>query len=282
MSGFDKILDFEDDDDIAPATVPLLLSPIDERGDGDEEPQGTIPDFSISATFVDKGYSPITPEDVKDAKDGFDKVTDFEDDEDGENVVREEDVRCKLATSESQEALEKKKSSVRKIIIGIKEWVVELIHEGVDVTERTGSDKKAAREYTKEAVMPKITFAAPAKKMSFGKKLIIFLIACVAVGVYFGVEANSFFWFKNGDVESSFACAWSWIMVENLPTVMSPIHNGAFMAGFLLGFGILGIIGLFIWLDSDAKKHSRVGHEHGNARLGSKRDFTIYKRKFMD
>lgn len=267
--GFDGIIDIDDEDD--EGGVPASFE--DESHD-----KG----FSISATFSGDNYSPMTSDEFKNAQEGYGDVLDFEDDEDAENVIREEDVSCKLDTTESNEALEKKKTNVKTIIIGIKEWVVELIHEGTNVAERTGSDKKAAREYNKEAQMPKITFAAPAKKMSFGKKLIIFLIACVAVGIYFGVEANSFFWYNNGVVESSFACAWSWIMIENLPTVMSPIESGAFMAGFFLGFGILGIIGLFVWLDSDAKKQSRVGHEHGNARLGSKRDFAIFKRKFMD
>lgn len=272
---FDEIIDFDGGDE---GSAPVSL---------EEESEEKYKDISVSAAFSSEDFSPITAEDIESAQeDGFDSFNeiDFEDDSDMINVVREEDVRCRLNTSESNDAPEKK-AKVKKIIIGIKEWVVELIHEGAniaDIAERTGSDKKAAREYTKVAEMPKITFAPPAKKMSFGKKLVIFLIACVAVGIFFGVEANSYFWYKNGIVESSFACAWSWIMIENLPTVMSPIQSDAFMAGFFLGFGILGIIGLFIWLDSDAKKHSRVGHEHGNARLGTKRDFTIYKRKFMD
>lgn len=246
----------------------------------DNAQQGYNEDIHISAYFPNNFFAPITKRDVDAIQDGgFDSYTEFEEDE--RKSIHEEDISCTLDIPEADEALEKKKTNVKKIIIGIREWVVELIREGAVIAEKTGSDKKAAREYTKKAEMPKITFAAPVKKMSFVKKLIIFLIACVGLGVFFGVKANSYFWFKDGKA-NAMACAWSWLMEEKLPIIMSPVQSDVFLTGFSMGFGILGIIGLFIWLDSDAKKRSRVGHEHGNARLGTNRDFKTYKRKFMD
>lgn len=268
--------DFADiDDDESVSRVPA-------SGNSNAEDEG---DVRVSATVPNEhsSFSPITKQDVEKVREseGFDGFDEIGDDDDSESI-REEDVQCLLATTEANAALEKRRNNVKKIIIGIKEWVVELVHEGVTVAEKTGSDKSAARKYEKEAQMPKITFAAPAKQMPFAKKLVIFLIVCAAVGIFFGVKANSYFWYNDGKVESAMACAWGWLMVEKLPVVMSPIQSSVFFAGFAMGFGILGIIGLFIWLDNDAKKQSRVGHEHGNARLGTKRDFTIYKRKFMD
>lgn len=235
-------------------------------------------ELHISTSFTNKFFSPIMKQGV-DVIGDFDSYTDIEDDEDA--FIHEKDVKCTLDMPELAEEREKKKTHVKKIIIGIREWVVELVRDGVAITEKTGSDKKTAREYIKTAEMPKIIFSKPAKKMPFVTKLILFLAVCIGVGIFFGVKANSYFWFKEGKA-TAMACAWSWLMEDSLPIVMSPIQSSVFLTGFAMGFGILGIIGLFIWLDSDAKKRCRVGHEHGNARLGTSRDFKMYKNKFMD
>lgn len=245
-----------------------------------QEPQDES--VHIDAYFPNGSITPITQHDIDMVlASGFDDFTDFDEDDGEHEFVREDDVKCELAIPEADEALEKKKNNIKKIIIGFKEWVVELVHEGTATAEKTGADKGAIRTYTKEAEMPKITFAAPAKKMSFVKKLFIFLIACAGVGVFFGVKANSYFWFKDGKA-TAMNCAWSWLMEDNLPTVMSPIQSDVFLTGFMMGAGILGIIGLFVWLGNDEKRRSRVGHEHGNAQLGTKRDFAMHKRRFMD
>lgn len=215
----------------------------------------------------------------------------------GVNVVKQENVVCQ--TNEEKQNQNKRKSKARELIIGIKKWVVEVMSIGENASSSVSADDedqpetegegqialaetKKVRSYNKTAEMPKITYSAPIKGKSFAFKLTVFLIACAAVGVFMGVQANSYFFYKGGKVESTLACAWSWLMEENMPITFSPINGSVFGLAFLVGFGILGIIGLFIWLDGDAKKQSRVGHEHGNARLGTKRDFKIFKRKFMD
>lgn len=266
--GFDEdnFTEINDDDEVTSSTPPSTAKEDD--------------DYAQKSVYFAKTKMspPITKQDVDEALKAFDEdyFTDIGSDDD-EDVVREENVTYTLDIPEVKEEQEK----VKTLFLGLKEWIVEVIREDVEISARTGSDKTATRQYNKEAEMPKITFAAPVKKMSFIKKFIIFLCVCAAVGIYFGIQANSYFWFKGGQ-EEVMACAWGWIMVEKLPIVTSPINTSAFMAGFGLGAGILGIIGLFIWLSNDEKKRSRVGHEHGNARLGTNRDFTMHKRRFMD
>lgn len=203
-------------------------------------------------------------------------------------VIKEENVKC---VPENNQELEKKKSRANKVIIGMFQWIKKTsfednddnIDDETDVVAIQEAERKKARTYNKVAEMPKITFSAPTKKKSFLFKLIVFLIACSGVGTFVGVEANSYFFYKGGKVDSTLACAWSWMIeYDKMPTTISPINSEVFWTSFFVGFGLLGIIGLFIWLDNDSKKRSRVGHEHGNARLGTKRDFKIFKRKFMD
>lgn len=199
------------------------------------------------------------------------------------NVIYESDVKFSAELDEEIQKQElEKQEKVKTIYVAVKEFIVKVIREGVSDLEKTSSDKGTVREYKKTAEMPKISYAKPIKKRSFLSKLVLFLFACAGVGVFIGGQANSYYIFKGGKVESAMACAWSWLMEENLPFALSPLYPDVFGAGFLMGFGLLGIIGLFIWLDSDAKKQSRVGHEHGNAHLGNGRDFKIYKNKFME
>lgn len=198
-----------------------------------------------------------------------------------DNVIHEDDVKYS-AVLDDENPNQEKREKVKTIYIAVKEFIVRVVKEGVSDLEKTSSDKGTVREYKKTAEMPKIAYAKPVKKRSFLSKLVLFLFACTGVGLFIGGQANSYYVFKGGKVESAMSCAWSWLMEENLPFALSPLYPNVFGAGFLMGFGLLGIIGLFIWLDSDAKKQSRVGHEHGSAHLGNGRDFKIYKNKFME
>lgn len=198
-----------------------------------------------------------------------------------DNVIHEDDVKYS-AVLDDENSNQEKREKVKTIYIAVKEFIVRVVKEGVSDLEKTSSDKGTVREYKKTAEMPKIAYAKPVKKRSFLSKLVLFLLACTGVGLFIGGQANSYYIFKGGKVESAMSCAWSWLMEENLPFALSPLYPNIFGAGFLMGFGLLGIIGLFIWLDSDAKKQSRVGHEHGSAHLGNGRDFKIYKNKFME
>ena len=51
---------------------------------------------------------------------------------------------------------------------------------------------------------------------------------------------------------------------------------------FFIMLGIEALVVLFVFLDKAQKKASRVGHEHGMARLGNKADLKKYRNKFME
>lgn len=138
------------------------------------------------------------------------------------------------------------------------------------------------RDYTNKIKKQEIVFRKPVEQNAGGwKKVVIFLIACVAVGIFMGIKSSSYYLYKEGKVDSVLSCAWSWLMYET-PTILNRFNKEAFMAGFGIGAGALGTAGLFTWLDNDAKKASRVGHEHGNMQLAKPSDFKKYRRQFMD
>ncbi len=193
----------------------------------------------------------------------------------------------KIVTSEdfvfTSEIIEKKKEKQRTMLLGASEKVVETIREGAEIIKRTSSDKERVRTYNKTAEMPKISHGKPAE--TGGKKtFLFFIIACLAVGILFGVQANSYYvaQIAVGKTVDAMSCAFGWFTTEGLPVVVDPLYPDVFFTAFAMGAGVLGVIGLFVWLDNDAKKASRVGHEHGSAHLGTPRDFKIFKNKFME
>ncbi len=168
--------------------------------------------------------------------------------------------------------------AAKKLIDGV-QLVVQAV---VEETENNLKPKEKVREYKKKATMEKIVFRKPKQEGSFLPKVIIFLCVCAAVGIFLGLQANSYYIFKKGKVTSTFSCVFSWLLEENMPFSMETIDGSVFGTGFLCGFLLLAVIGILIYLDSDAKKQSRVGHEHGKARLATPKDFKNFKNKFME
>ena len=155
--------------------------------------------------------------------------------------------------------------------------------QGGEESAAQEKEVKHIREYKNKAQMEKVIFRKP-KEIGGGglKKVLIFLLVCVGAGLLFGVKANSYFIAKNGKVESAFACSYLWLTEDSIPTTIIPLNSGAFGSGFMIGFGVLAVIGLFIYLENDTKKQSRVGHEHGAAHLGTPSDFKAFKKQFME
>lgn len=243
-------------------------------------------DFVETTTMFNTGnLSPLTEEEKKLLsnhsllkENSFDSVF-LAPDTDSTKEVRDEDIFLK---DTEQGDIEARNERVEKVIIEIHEWTKGLINEGVNNLKRLSSDKERVRTYNKKAVMPKITYAKAFEQKSPLPKIIMFLLACCGVGGFLGYMANSYYVFKGGEVESAMSCAFLWIMVENMPLTLSPFHANVFGLAFIIGFSILAVIGIFIYLDNDAKKHSRVGYEHGKKGLGKPSDFKSYKRKFME
>lgn len=201
-----------------------------------------------------------------------------------ENTVKDSDITYSSPETEKQEEeAQKQAEKARELVVDSFSWIVEKTMEGVDVIERTSDKKANVRTYNKVAEMPKITYAKAAKEKTLLGTVVKLLIACSACGGFFGVYANSYMAAHVKEKPTPMTCAFSWIMeFDTLPINVSQIYPDALGMGFLMGFGILGIIGLFILLDNDAKKQSRVGHEHGAARLATNSDYKTFKNKFME
>lgn len=194
-------------------------------------------------------------------------------------VVRKEDI---IYTTEKPIS-EKAKSAHKKVIDGVELAVSNAATDKKQ--EEQEQVRKKQREYTNNADMEKIVFRKPKTESSFLPKLIIFLCACAAVGTALGLQSNSYYNYETSigkKIDSTMSCLWLWLLEENMPFNPMPFNSSVFGTGFAVGFFALAVIGLFIWLDNDAKKQSRVGHEHGNARLGSPKDFKNFKNRFME
>ncbi len=198
-----------------------------------------------------------------------------------ENFLSEADFEVKRELTEEEK--EKQEKGKQTIINGI-EIVKEAFDDGVNTAINTGLKAKKIREYKSKAVYPKSKFskASESEKTPL-KKYLFMACACVAAGIFGGVYANSYFIFQQGKVESSLNTAISWIMIfDTLPVTMSPFDPTSFFAGFGVWGGILAVIMLLSALNSDTMKRSKVGFEHGNAKLMNNTSFKKYKNRFME
>ena len=198
-----------------------------------------------------------------------------------ENFVGENEMEVKREMTEEER--EKQERGKQAIINGI-EIIKEAFDDGVNTVINTGLGAKKIREYKAKAVYPKSKFAKAKESGDNPKKKYLFMAcACLAVGIFGGVYSNSFYVFQNGKVESILNTAIGWIMeFDTLPVTMSPFDPASFFAGFGVWAGILAVILLFSVLNSSTMKTSRVGHEHGNAKLMNASSFKKYKNRFME
>jgi hypothetical protein len=198
-----------------------------------------------------------------------------------ENFIGEGEMEVKREMTEEEK--EKQERGKQAIINGF-EIMKEAFDDGVNTVLNTGLEAKKIREYKSKAVYPKSKFskASESEKTPL-KKYLFMACACVAAGIFGGVYANSYFVFLHGKVESSLNTAIGWIMIfDTLPVTMSPFDPASFFAGFGVWGGILAVIMLLSALNSDTMKRSKVGFEHGNAKLMNNTSFKKYKNRFME
>jgi len=197
-----------------------------------------------------------------------------------EDIISEEDVKAvRQATSEENKQAEKSRSMTIEAI----EIVSEAIDDGARTMLNTGLGAKKIRSYKNKASYFKSSFAKAKTEDNPFKKLGIMAIAAAAAGIFGGVYSNSYYIEQGGKVKSMLSCAFSWIVQFDSMTVrISPFHFSPFIAGFGLWAGMLALIFLFSWLNNDMMKNSRVGHEHGNAKLMTGNSFKKYKNRFME
>jgi len=198
-----------------------------------------------------------------------------------ENIIDPEQIECKREKTEIEIVQDEKAHTMT--IEGIK-FAKEVIDEAIQTEKNTGLEAEKLREYTNEAEYFKGSFAKPKEnEEDKTKKFIIMAAMSFAIGIFGGIQSNRYYTTKEGKVENIFNCTWSWLFsIDDMPLKILPFHSGAFFTGFFVWFIILAIICLFIWINNDVMKNSRVGHEHGNAKLMDKNSFQKFKNRFME
>lgn len=212
---------------------------------------------------------------IKKAKHDAEKNTPiFFDIEDSINTIVSESTDYIVETIDKEE-----KDNSKKFING-----VSIIFKKLTQEKHNEEVKKLpqSRKYTNNAVFEKVNYAKPVvKKESFVGGLIKLTVVCLIIALFFGVQANSYCAYKNANIDDTLSCMWLWATVENLPITLTPLYTDVFSSCFFTALFVSAIVGAFMWIEKDQMKKSRVGHEHGNARLGTKSDFKKFKRKFM-
>lgn len=199
-----------------------------------------------------------------------------------ELFITEDDIKF---TSDLTKKKIKKIKVFKEIWLNAKKFLIEII--GIeDNTEETEEEveenKNRIRIYNKEVSNIKVKYGKAYTEKSFTSTLIKMAIACSCCGFVMGLMANSYRVANPKKNLSISSCAFGWLLQEEMDYTLTPFYSDIFWGCFFIGFGILAVICLFVYLESENKKNSRVGHEHGNARLGNSKDFKTYKRKFME
>ena len=137
---------------------------------------------------------------------------------------------------------------------------------------------------------------AHVKKPQFGKAkedendpriaIVFFSLVCLAASAYAGLKANSYynhiFLSSKGKLKPDLVdCIMKGLFSED-SIILMPLNELIFFPVFLGLALILGFIGFIRFSDAAERRKSRVGHEHGNARFGTRKDFVQFKNQFMD
>ena len=256
---------------------------IEEYSDSDFDEDIDLSQQTITTRMITENErKPLSLEDLKKITESLKEKSDLENFEqvfvsDNPPIKKEEVTFIAEQSPEQAEKIHQTEMAIGNRLVKIEQTMKEAAQEVKNTSDK--SEKK--RTYDKTAVMPKIVHAKANTGTNPLVKIGFFAIACVAVGIFFGIQANSYYIYKEGMVKPM-SCVFAWLTEENMPTKLFPMYSDVFGAGFLMGAGILGVIGLFIYLDNDAKKASRVGHEHGQAHLAKPADHKTYTNRFME
>jgi hypothetical protein len=146
--------------------------------------------------------------------------------------------------------------------------------------------KKEMRDKIKDKMgLSKVTFAKPKEEKPFSRKLKMAAIVDMIISGFFGIQANSYFNYcvaNRKKAPSGFGAAFGWLTESDMPTALDPFNSEIFISAFGMIFVIVAIVMLLAYSSADTKKRSRVGHEHGAARLGTSTDFKKFKSRFME
>lgn len=187
------------------------------------------------------------------------------------------------AKKKNDEEIKKEEEEKHLIIDDIK-IVTAVVKTGVQQSQTvTNENTPHLREYNNKPKFYKPVFGKAKTGENNLKKYLFMAISSVAVGIFGGVEANSYYLAVGGKVPNTLSCSWGWLtMFDTMTPNISPFYANVFFTAFAIWGSALGLVFLLGSMNSAEKKASRVGHEHGNMRLSTKSDFKKYINKFMD
>ncbi len=161
---------------------------------------------------------------------------------------------------------------------------VKIIMEASKSLKQTSADKPAVRKYNKKK--PKRRKARFTKEKKEGGALGTFLkvvVIALIIGTFLGTKGLAYYnTYGTKNTTPAQAC-FGWFTKDapvTLETIM-PFNSEVFLTGLGIGAGAFLVIALFVYLDKDQKKESRIGHEHGKARLATSTDYRQYTNNFM-
>lgn len=152
----------------------------------------------------------------------------------------------------------------------------------------TNTDNVPLREYTNKTVIEEPVYDEPIDvEKSIGQKLVPYIIFSLLVSSLFGVKSNSYYNYKLQFMDypeqlRPTDCIIGWIATDNIPVTLMPFNPAVFFTSFGVLLAISAIVSFLIFSKNEEKEKARVGHEHGSARLSTRKDFMQYRQKFME
>ena len=161
---------------------------------------------------------------------------------------------------------------------------VKIIMEASKSLKQTSADKPAVRHYNKKK--PKRRKAKFTKEKKEGSALGTFLkvvVIAMIIGTFLGTKGLAYYNTYGTKKTTPAQACFGWFSKDvpvTLETV-TPFNAEVFLTGLGIGAGAFLVIAVFVYLDKDQKKESRIGHEHGKARLATPTDYKQYTNNFM-
>lgn len=161
---------------------------------------------------------------------------------------------------------------------------VKIIMEASKSLKQTSADKPAVRKYNKKK--PKRRKARFTKEKKEGSALGTFLkvvVIALIIGTFLGTKGLAYYNTYGTKKTTPAQACFGWFTKDAPVTLESvmPFNAEVFLTGLGIGAGAFLVIALFVYMDKDQKKESRIGHEHGKARLATPTDYKQYTNNFM-
>ena len=202
-------------------------------------------------------------------------------------------VRCyDKGISDIQAVIKEKEEKINEI----DKEIADLTEKGEDISKKEEEKAELEKEIKKQKDsmykkvkekmgLKKTVFAKPKEEKSFKQTLIKVAVIGVIIAGFFAVMGQSYVnycYSKGKEIPSAFGAIFGWLGASDMSIDLSVIDVNVILTIFGTILGVYAIIATFILLEADTKKRSRVGHEHGSARLGTSSDFKKFQNRFME